>query len=68
MNRNTVTEQAARVLELLRCAENDLANGKRTATGFTHVSKGNHVPSNHQQRTINLCRGWLKQHGLSHLA
>ena len=40
MNRNTVTEQSAKVLELLRRAENDLANGKRTPTGFTHVSKG----------------------------
>lgn len=61
-------EQSAKVLELLRRAENDLVNGKRTATGFTHVYKGKHVSSNHQQRTINLCRKWLKDHGLSHLA
>jgi len=67
-DQSAVMKQSSTVLELLRRAENDLANGKRTATGFTHVYKGKHVPSNHQQRTINLCRVWLKRHGLLHLA
>ena len=57
-------KQISQVRGLLTRAEEKLAAGKTIATNSGHISGGRWVCDNGWERQRNLCKLWLRDHGL----